>query len=174
MNFGSDLFLAVGLGYGVAAGGLMARPPRRADEPVLGRPLLVWLVAVGLVMGTVTLAVISRGSHNFGLVVGRTMGITTFALCHVAFAVATKDERRSMFNLDTINDKPLMIASAAAVGIIILTVTFGPFQRLLNTASLDLGQWLVCIGCALSIVVVSELRKALIRRPIDELPRAAV
>jgi Ca2+-transporting ATPase len=173
MNFGADLFLAVGLGYGVAAGGLMARPPRRADEPVLGRPLLVWLVVVGLVMGTVTLTVISRGSHNFGLVVGRTMGITTFALCHVAFALATKDERRTMFNLDTLNDKPLVIASAAAAGIIILTVTFGPFQRLLNTASLDLGQWLVCIGCALSIVVVSELRKALVKRPIDELPKPA-
>ena len=58
LNFTTDLFLAVGLGYGAAAAGLMARKPRPADERVLPKPLLVWLAGAGFVMGAATLAVI--------------------------------------------------------------------------------------------------------------------
>jgi Ca2+-transporting ATPase len=170
LNFGADLFLAIGLGYGAAAGGLMARPPRRSDEPVLPSRLLWWLAIAGFVMGVVTLGVIGWGKDAYDLVIARTMGLTTFALSHVFFAVTTKDERRSLFNLDTFADKPLLISIGAAIGIIILTTTFAPFQRLLETAMLSLNQWLICIAGSLLIVVVSELRKALVKRPVDEQP----
>src|SRR3954468_20000732 len=168
INFTTDLFLAIGLGYGVAAPGLMARRPRPADEAVLPRPLLVWLAVAGTVMGATTLGIISWADDPHGLLLARTMGLTTFALGHVAFAICTKDERRSIFNLDTIADKPLMVASGAALVAIILSTTFGPFQRLLQTGDLELEQWLVCIGGALLIVVVSELRKLVLPSPLDE------
>jgi Ca2+-transporting ATPase len=96
------------------------------------------------------------------------MGFTAFALAHVTFAVATKDERRSLFNRDTFADKPLLVAIGASLAVIVLTTTFGPLQRLLETTDLDLGQWLVCIGGALLVVALSELRKALVRRPLDD------
>ena len=169
-NFTTDLFLAIGLGYGAAAAGLMARPPRPADEAVLPRALLAWLATAGFVMGAVTLAVISWATDPHGLALARTMGLTTFMLAHVFFAVTTKDERRSIFNLDTFADKPLLISLGASLAAIVLTSTFDPIQRLLQTSPLELEQWLVCIGAAFTIVVVSELRKLLIRRPIDEEP----
>ena len=49
------------------------------------------------------------------------MGLTTFALTHVFFAVSTKDERRSIFNLETFTDKPLLIA----LGLSLLTILWG-------------------------------------------------
>jgi Ca2+-transporting ATPase len=168
LNFTTDLFLAIGLGYGAAAAGLMERTPRPSDEAVLPRPLLVWLAVVGVIMGAATLGVISWATDPHGLILARTMGLTTFALAHVFFAVCTKDERRSIFNLDTFADKPLLVSIGAALAAIVLTTTFGPFQRLLQTGELELEQWLVCIGAALVIVVASELRKLLIRRPLDE------
>ena len=176
LNFTTDLFLAIGLGYGAAAGGLMQRRPRAADEAVLPRPLLVWLAVVGLIMGVITLSVISWATDPHGLVLARTMGLTTFALSHVFFAVATKDERRSLFNLDTFADKPLLVSIGVALASIILTTSFAPFQRLLQTTDLEMPQWLVCIGAALLVPAVSEIRKAIIRRPIDtatEPPTAA-
>src|SRR5207302_3557460 len=114
VNFTTDLFLAIGLGYGAAAAGLMERPPRRKDEAILPRRLLVWLAVVGLVIGFQSLAVISWATDPHGLVMARTMGFTTFALAHVFFAVTTKDERRSIFNLDTFADKPLLISIGAS------------------------------------------------------------
>ena len=170
INFTTDLFLAIGLGYGAAAAGLMLRKPRPADEAVLPRPLLAWLAIVGFVMGATTLGVISWATDPHGLAQARTIGFTTFALSHVFFAIATRDERRSMFNMDTITDKPLMAASGLALLVIILTVTFAPLQRLLQTADMELEQWLVCIGVALVIPVVAEIRKLVVRRPLDEAP----
>ena len=38
------------------------------------------------------------------------------------------------------------------------------FQRILDTVELTGNQWLICIGAALSILVVSEIRKFLLRR----------
>src|SRR4051812_26530059 len=133
INFTTDLFLAIGLGYGAAAAGLMDRPPRDSTEAILPRRLIAWLAIVGVVMGASTLGVISWATDPHGLLVARTMGFTAFAISHVFFAFTTKDERHSMFRMETLDDKPLLIAGAAAIGFIILTATFGPFQRLLQT-----------------------------------------
>jgi len=168
INFTTDLFLAVGLGYGAAAAGLMSRKPRASDESVLPGPLLIWLAIAGSVMGVATLGVISRATDPHGLIVARTMGLTTFAVTHVLFALCTKDERRTVFYLDTLADKPLLISVGAAGLAIILTTAFAPLQRLLDTAGLNLQEWLICVGVALSIVLVSELRKLLVKRPLDE------
>ena len=83
---------------------------------------------------------------------------------HAFFAVSTKDARRSVFNLDTFADTPLLVAVGAALATIVLTTTFGPFQRLLQTGPLELEQWLVCLAAALVVPVVSEVRKLFVRR----------
>jgi Ca2+-transporting ATPase len=168
INFTTDLFLAVGLGYGAAASGLMQRPPRRADEAVLPRRLLGWLAIVGVIMGATSLWVIDWANDPHGVELARTMGFTTFALSHVFFAICTKDERRSVFNLDTLSDKPLLIAVGLALATIVLTTTLAPFQRLLETGDLELEQWLVCIVASAFVPIACELRKLLYRRPIDE------
>ena len=47
VNFTTQVFQAVGLGYGEPSPGLMKRKPRPEDEPILPRDLLVWLVWPG-------------------------------------------------------------------------------------------------------------------------------
>jgi hypothetical protein len=37
-------------------------------------------------------------------------------------------------------------------------------DQILQTTSLDVRQWLICLAVALSIVVMSEIRKAVARR----------
>src|SRR5258705_298358 len=58
VNFTTQVFQAVGLGYGKPSEGLMARQPRDPEQPILTRSLLVWLAIAGLVMGAGTLGVI--------------------------------------------------------------------------------------------------------------------
>src|SRR3954451_20788842 len=43
VNFTTQVFQAVGLGYGKPSGGLMQRRPRNVDEALLPRPLQIWL-----------------------------------------------------------------------------------------------------------------------------------
>jgi Ca2+-transporting ATPase len=119
-------------------------------------------------MGVLTLGTIAWANDPHGVEYARTMGFTAFALSHVFFAVATKDERRSIFDLDTFADRPLRISVLAALGVIVLTTTLEPLQRLLETTTLSVADWLVCLGAASSVVVVSELRKLIMHKPIDE------
>ena len=43
VNFTTQVLQAIGLGYGRPAEGLMKRKPRASDEPILPRPLLIWV-----------------------------------------------------------------------------------------------------------------------------------
>src|SRR5215468_3993978 len=131
---------------------------------MLTQRLMAWLVTVGLIMGVGTLAVISWAEQARTEAVGHTMGVVTFSLSALFFSIATKDERRTAFSLDTFSDKTFNIATGVSVLALILATVIGPFQKFLSTTSLDLRQWLVCIAVALSIIVVSEIRKAIRRR----------
>ena len=42
---------------------------------------------------------------------------------------------------------------------IFLGTTFSGFQRFLDTVPLDLNQWLICIGAAAWVLVITETRK---------------
>ena len=61
VNFTTQVFQAIGLGYGEPARDLMERKPRPANEPILPRGLLIWLVVCGLVLGGTALGVICVG-----------------------------------------------------------------------------------------------------------------
>jgi P-type Ca2+ transporter type 2C len=80
-----------------------------------------------------------------------------------------------VFSLDTISDKTFNICTGVSVLTLILSTVLGPFQKFLKTTSLDLRQWLICTAVALSVIVASEIRKALRRRRAAEVvPTRAV
>lgn len=174
MNFTHQVFQAVGLGYGKPSEGLMERKPRPSQEPLLSRPLLAWLVVVGLVMGGGTLAVMAWATNTYDETVARTMGMIAFSVSNVAFSFATKDERRSVFSLDVMGDRPFLYASALSIATIVLMTEFGLFRRILDTTNLNLDQWVVCILVGLLIIPVSEVRKLVVKKPIDEVPADAI
>ena len=92
------------------------------------------------------------------------MGVVTFSLYALFFLIATKDERRTVFSLDTFSDKTFNIATGVSVLTLLLATVFGPLETFLKTSSLDVEQWLICTGAALSIIVVSEIREAVRRQ----------
>jgi P-type Ca2+ transporter type 2C len=164
LNFTTQVFQAIGLGYGKPSAGLMARKPRPSDEPLLPRALLFWLCVYGFVMGAVTLGVAWIVDDNHGTVLARTMALTTFALANLFFSFACRDERRSVFSTDIFEDRRFLMMSGLSFAAIVLATELGVFQRFLETEPLSFRQWLVCIGLGLVVLLVSEVRKAILRR----------
>jgi Ca2+-transporting ATPase len=164
INFTTLLFQAIGLGYGQPATGLMRRQPRQPDRPILTRGVMVWLVVVGLVVGAGTLGVISWAEQAHTEAIAHSMGVVTFSLYALFFSIATRDDLRTVFTLDTFSDKKFVMATGVSALTLILATVLGPFQEFLKMTSLDVRQWLICIGTALSVIVASEIRKALRRR----------
>ncbi|HEY6029718.1 MAG TPA: cation transporting ATPase C-terminal domain-containing protein, partial [Gaiellaceae bacterium] len=57
-----------------------------------------------------------------------------------------------------------LIASGISIVAILIGTEMGFFNRILGTQHLTGQQWLICIGVALPVVVVTEIRKLLLRR----------
>jgi Ca2+-transporting ATPase len=164
VNFTVQIALAIGLGYGKPSAGLMERPPRPPNQPILPRNLLIWLAGVGLIIGAGTLGVISWAEQSHTEAIARTMALTTFSLYNIFFALSTRDEKRTVFSLDTAADRTFLRAAGVALLFTWIATVLGPLQSLLQTTSLDLRQWFICIAAALAVVVAAEIRIAFVRR----------
>jgi Ca2+-transporting ATPase len=176
VNFTTQVLQAIGLGYGRPADGLMQRKPRASDEPILPRPLLIWVGIAGLVMGGATLGVIGwADDHYDSSSIARTMGLTSFAIANVVFSICTRDEQRSVFSLDILEDRTFLLCTGASLAAILFGTELGVFHRILGTVHLDLHQWLVCVVVGLAIIPVSEARRLWLRqrRSGTEPPAAA-
>jgi Ca2+-transporting ATPase len=164
VNFTTQVFQAVGLGYGAPSEGLMKRRPRKPDQPILRRGDTRWFVVAGLVMGASTLAVAAGAESAEGEELARTMALTAFGIANLLFSFTARDELRSVFSLDTFSDRTFIVASLLSVAAIIFATELTFFQKILDTVALTGEQWLICIGAGLTVVVASELRKLLLRR----------
>ena len=155
---------SIGLGYSNPAEGLMERQPRSPSQPILSRGVLSWLVWVGLVMAVGTLSVVSWAQQEDTLTIARTMGVVVFSLLNLFFSIEAKDERESAFSLSTFSDRTFILTAGVSLFLLVMATVLGPFQAILKTTELDVYKWLLCVAVALSIVVVSEIRKAVLRR----------
>jgi Ca2+-transporting ATPase len=164
VNFTTQVFQSVGLGYGEPSEGLMKRRPRKPAQPILTRADTQWFVVAGLVMAAATLAVIAGAEHEQGKELARTMGLTTFAIANLLFSFTARDKLRSVFSLDTFNDRTFLVASLLSAGAIIFATELRFFQRILDTIELTGNQWLICIAGGAVVVVVSEIWKFFLRR----------
>ena len=164
VNFTTQVFQSVGLGYGEPTTGLMKRRPRKPDQPILTRADTQWFVIAGFIMAAATLAVIAGAEHEEGAGLARTMGMTTFAIANLLFSFTALDDRRSVFTLEVLNDRRFLTASLMSAAAIIFATELQFFQRILDTVELTGNQWLICIAGGSLIVVGSEIRKLLLRR----------
>ena len=90
--------------------------------------------------------------------------MVTFALFLLLFSIECKDDQDSAFSLDTFSDKTFRITTSGSFVLLILSTVLGIFQIVMKTVRLDVRQWLICIAAALSIAVVVEIRKAVLRQ----------
>jgi Ca2+-transporting ATPase len=164
VNFTTQVFQAIGLGYGEPAEHLMERKPRDPDAQILPRSKLLWLALVGAVMGGVTIGVLAWSDSHYDREIARTMGMTSFAIANLLYSFCERDERESVFSLDVLRDRKFLMFSGASVLAIILAPQLNLLNRILETRPLTVHQWLICIVTGLAPVVVTELRKLVLRR----------
>jgi hypothetical protein len=89
INFTTQVFQAIGLGYGQPAEGLMKRKPRDPEQAILPTGLMIWLGFIGLVMGATTIGVIAWADDHYDTTTARTMGMTSFALANLLYRSRT-------------------------------------------------------------------------------------
>ena len=157
---------SIGLGYSRLVKGLMERRPRPPSQPILTGGVLAWLVSVGLVMAIGTLSVVSWAEQAHTLAIARTMGVVVFSMFNLFFSLESRDRRDSVFSLSTFADRTCIVTTGASLFLLVMATVLPLCQAILKTTALDVDQWLLCAAVALSIIAVTEIRKAFLRQTV--------
>ena len=87
-----------------------------------------------------------------------------FSLFNLLFSNEAKDERESAFSFSTFSDQTFILRPGYPSFLLVMATILRPCQAILKATPLDEGQWLLCAAVALSIIVASEIRQAVLRR----------
>ena len=155
VNFTTQVFQAVGFGYGKPAEGLMDRKPRSPDERILPRPCS--LVHRRPRHGRRHARLIAWARRPLRLECDRPHdgpdGLRVEQRLLLVRARGTSSARCSA--LDVLEDRTFLICTGGSLVVILFGTELGIFDRILGTVHLDLHQWLVCLVVGFAIIPVS-------------------
>jgi P-type Ca2+ transporter type 2C len=163
LNMVVDIPLAIALGFDLAGKGVMSRPPRPVGAPVLSARDWVRLCVQGAVMTVGALAAYQIGDREGGAVLGATMLLTTLSFFHLAAALLCRDQRNTIFDRDAVPGAMQLRRYGISLAAIFLITTLDFMNRIFGTTALSFNQWCICVGIAVSLVVVEELIKLVLR-----------
>ena len=154
---------AMTLGVDPPAPGVMDRSPRPADSQILTVQRALPLVGFAIVMMIGTLGLFSWAEPRYGEEVALTMTFTTFVLFQVVNALNVRTGDASVFSRYIASNPKLLIALGLVVAVQVAVVQLPFLQGVFDTTALAASQWAACAAVALSILVVDEVRKAVVR-----------
>lgn len=154
------------LGFEPKENGIMHRPPRAMNEPILDR------------LGISLIAIISSVSAVFGLSVfgyyhlvlheevrGRSIVFATFAISSVIYILAYRSLHDPIWRMNPItSNRPLIYAIFGGLLLAALPFVVEPIGSLLQVVELRWQEWGLVFGFAVTLLVIIEAAKALLVR----------
>ena len=162
INFLVQVPIAITLGFGEAAPGLMDKRPRPLRQPILSRPQWVRVVLMGIVIAVATIVVESIYEAE-GAAVAATMGFVVFSLFNIVLGPMSRSETETVFARDTISSSRQLMLVGLAFLFTVLPTQLGFLQRWLGLTELTGIQWLVALGIGLGLLLLDEVVKLVLR-----------
>lgn len=159
---------AMALGLDKGDSDIMRRAPRPVSEKILTPQRWGAIVYSSVIMALGTLGVLiwapgPEAEAGVATVAG-TMAFNTFVLFQFFNILNARSDRNSVFRRHTLTNPQLWIALVAVIVLQVGVTHVGFMQRLFDTTSISITQWLVSIAVASSVLWFEELRKAFVRR----------
>jgi Ca2+-transporting ATPase len=158
---------AMSLGVDPVSPDAMRRAPRPAHERILTRPRLLRILLASAVMATGTLVVLVYApgpEPRLGVpTVAGTMAFVTFVFFQVFNLLNVRNDRRSVFSREILENHSAFVATAAVIVLLVLMVEMDIAHGFFTTTDLTSGQWLACVAIGSAALWVGELVKVVLR-----------
>ncbi len=162
MNLVTDGMTAVALGVEPAEKGLMKRPPRGVDEPILDRYGATMIIALGVYVGLATLWLfhhyLSRDAEN-ALLLAQTVAFTGIIVLEKMIVLNFRSLCEPINLVGFFTNKWLLLAIAVTVSLQACVVYVPFLQEAFQTTALGWEDWGLIILVALPVFVLTELYK---------------
>ncbi|MDI7276530.1 MAG: cation-translocating P-type ATPase [Anaerolineae bacterium] len=170
LNLVTDGAPALALGLEKAEPGVMTRPPRPPQEPVIDRVMVRGILLQTLAMTAATLGAFRLGwlrhagaPEALRLTIAQTMAFVTLSVSELLRAYTARSEHHSVFSLGPFTNRTMQWAVLSSFGII-LAVIYVPFlDPVFNTAFLGPSDWAVMLPLILLPATIAEVAKLLPR-----------
>jgi magnesium-transporting ATPase (P-type) len=161
VNLITSATLGLALAFEPTEPGVMDRPPRRADAP-----LLSGFVLVSCLFGGATLALLFHAlGRGDSLETARTLVVNALIAMEVAYLFSVRYLRAPSFTFRGARGAPAVLAALGVLAAAQLLFTYVPvMNRLFGTVPLGFADLLTAAGCGALLMVLLELEKALLRR----------
>jgi magnesium-transporting ATPase (P-type) len=166
VNMVTAVTLALALAFEAGEPGVMTRPPRRRDAPILSG-FLIWRVA--FVSALLVLAVFGLFTYarEAGMPIdqARTLAVNTLVAGEIVYLFSARRlAGPALSGAALATARPALFSVALVVALQGLFTYWGPMQTLFGTAPLAAAAWAAIAGCALTMFVAVEAEKAILRR----------
>lgn len=170
INMTTAVALGLMLAFEPKEPGIMSRSPRRPDEPLLTRALMVRIVIVSAVLVAGAWGMFAwEQAHGAGLDEARTVALNLFVVAQIAYLFGCRSLTRSAWSIGLFTNRWIIVGvSVQIVGQVVLT--YAPFMNtLFGTAPIGIGAWgrIVAIAVAITLVVALDKRIRRHRRGSD-------
>lgn len=164
LNLVTDSLPALALGMEPVEKTAMTQPPRGKEEPLFSRAFSRRLAWQGALVGGITLLAYGLGLHLTGtFAVANTMAFATLTFSQLFHAFDVRSETTPLFRLGVLSNKAMNKAFLAGAALQAAVLLAPPLQGVFAVVPMDLAQWGIVLGLALTPLVVCEIEKALRR-----------
>lgn len=146
--------------------GVMQRPPRRANAPLIS-PFMLWrIVLVSLLFTAGAFGVFTWAkAQGFDVATARTMVVNVICVMEIFYLFNVRYLHRTSFTWRGAMGTPAVLWAIGGVIVAQAAFTYLPLmQQLFDTRALGVTEAALIIGIGLALLVVLELEKALLRR----------
>jgi magnesium-transporting ATPase (P-type) len=166
VNMVLTITLGLVLAFEPAEPGVMARPPRAPDAPLLS-PFMLWrIVFVSLLFTAGAFGIFAWAGHRgYEDALGRTMVVNTLCAMEVFYLFNVRYLHMRSFTWTGARGTPAVLWAVGAVVLAQLAFTYAPWmQALFDTRAVPLADGVLIVAIGAASMVVLEIEKALLRR----------
>lgn len=167
INLATDVLPALALVTDPAAPETMQRPPRRPDEPLLGREEWLGIMIVGVIQTVATLGIFAWALATRDLVEARNLAFTTLVFGELFRAFGARSKQQTFWQIGLFSNLRLFSVITISVALQISIHHIPALQSLLHIGSLSLGDCLLTLVIGLCPLLAVDIWKLAAR------PRAA-
>ncbi|MFH1129639.1 MAG: HAD-IC family P-type ATPase [Patescibacteria group bacterium] len=140
--------------------GVMDEKPRNPKEPILNKPLKLWMTAIFFITGLAAFLSFSFLWKSTGdLNKTRTIVFALMCVDSLIFAFSVRSFKKTIFRKDIFSNHYLVGAVVISAILLVGAVYLPMLQKLLTTQPLVLTDWLIIFGISLIEIILIEFFK---------------
>ena len=164
INLVTDGLPALALVMDPADADVMSRPPRRSDEPILGRPEWTSILFTGVLQTFATLGVFAWALRNRNLAEARNLAFSVIVFAELFRSFASRSTTKLLWEVGAFSNRTLFGVVSFSMAVQLAIHHIPATQALFHIGSLPLADCALALAVGLFPVSVIEISK-LVRRP---------